>query len=198
MTANPSEGDQSGDGKVSTTNAARTILMSGVRLGIAAVLAVVTVGLLAAAVYGIVNVRNKALGERREWSSIASPSLDGANLDLATMWRAGRLNYILDVTPYTLPICEARASERATFTIIFVDDGGFSVASSTLNLRSMTREVGASGEGQALRLESSTNLTAGDYRRIAGWRITWVFPQSPVSVFGDSEVLRRVACFLRS
>ncbi len=194
MTANPSEADQSGAGEGSTTSTARTILMSGARLATAAVL----VGLLAAAIYGIVKVRNSALSERREWPSIAAPSLDGANLSLATMWRAGRLNYILDVTPYTLPICEARVSGEATFTIVFVDEGGFSVASSTLDLSPMTVVVDAGRGGRALRQESSLNLTAGDYRRIAGWRITWVFPRPPVSVFGDGTVLRRAACFGRS
>lgn len=104
------------------------------------------------------------------------------------MWRNGSLNYIMNVSPYTASIREAReppsqptsdyraSASRASFTILFLDEGGFKVASSTLFLTSMQRIVDATGQPQSLSYEGSSILGAGDYRRIAKWNISWSFP----------------------
>ena len=178
VTASPSDGGHLRGGEAPSTSTARKIFMGGAKLATGAVLAIVALAILSAVIFGIVNRRNTALGEPKVWSSVDRPSLGGATFNLVTMWRANQLNYILEVRPYTAPIREAReSSQSASFTVRFLDDGTFSVATATVNLDSMTRIVDATGEPQALRYEGSTSfLSAGDYRRIAGWTLQWSIP----------------------
>ena len=183
LSANPSGGDANAGSPGSeahpAASTARRILMGGAKLATGIVLTVVALGVLGALIYGIIGARNAGLTERRDWPSVEARGLDGATFDLATMWRNGSLRYILNVSPYTASIREARersSAGRSSFTILYLDKGDFRVASSTLYLNTLTAIVDSTGQPRSLSYQGFTAMSAGVYRRIAGWQISWSFP----------------------
>jgi hypothetical protein len=161
---------------------ARKILVGGAKLATGLVLAIITLVVPSAVVYGIFSLRNSGLSERKDWASIEAPTLDRATFNIATMWRDDKLNFILSVEPYTAPIREAREKSSqntrnaASFILKFQDAGDFTVRSAEVNLKSMGQTIGETGEIVRLHYEGFSPLSSGGYRRITKWNIAWSLP----------------------
>lgn len=93
---------------------------------------------------------------------------------LIGMWRTGAMHYQFAVLGYPDLIDKAREEkENISFTLTFLDTDGFKVSSESVGLRTMTRKVGADGKGKALHAQGEIIVSSDDYRRIAGWQVSW-------------------------
>jgi hypothetical protein len=162
----------------------RRILEGGAKLGVGILLAALTLAIIVVAVH---SARNAGLSDRKDWPSIDVASLGSARFEFATMWRDDQVHYLLAVRPYTQSIKDARDGAAVgrsdyrfrtgpSFTVRLVDSGGFTIASHTVYLSSMSRIVDDAGEPQGLTDEGSFFLERGDYRRVSAWRISWSLP----------------------
>ena len=141
--------------------------------------------------------RNAPLEALKIWPPITAESLGGVTLRLSTKWREGRVLYHFRVAGYPPKIAAAMdgSTDASKWNLVFLDKDGFEAATVDVPIHKMSRgETGVAGQYTGLDANSDTYMSADNYRRAAGWDISWqgfAEPKLPAPVAGGEPTQAR-------
>lgn len=120
----------------------------------------------------------KYLSSEKQWNKKLLAQLENAEAELTTSWSAGKLHYILDVSPYggnfNRYIKDTLADNK--LVIHLEDMGGLNLLTIEIPLKSMTSVTNSRGEPAALEMEGDVRLTKQMYKAATDWSLSWSFP----------------------
>ncbi len=120
----------------------------------------------------------KYLSAEKQWNKKILARLENAEAELTTSWSAGKLHYILDVSPYggsfDRYIKDTLANNK--LSIHLEDMGGLNLLTVEVPLKKMTTVTNSRGEPTALQMEGDVRFTKQMYKAATDWSLTCSFP----------------------
>lgn len=120
----------------------------------------------------------KYLSTSKQWNRIVLAQLENAEAELSTRWSAGKLHYILDVSPYggslDRYIKDTLADNK--LSIHLEDMAGMNLLTVEIPLKEMTFVTNSRGEPLALQMEGDVRFSKQMYKAATDWSLTCSFP----------------------
>ena len=115
------------------------------------------------------------LFKSKEWQELTLPTNPNLKVNLKTIWRDGKLFYILYVAPVTDKLKEARTGflSNNKFTLQLTDANGFYLLEIPIPLKSMTEIVDNNGNATYLSANDNVSCTSETYLALASWTCSW-------------------------